>query len=89
MATQMVRGKGEEISSFDRMCGVLQKVEMAIGAGLSGRVGPIPAKGIIGSDRAGLIKTGLLFCWPSPTLYRASGLAGQPTLCENIFLKIF
>ena len=24
MATHMVRGKGEEISSFDRMCGVLQ-----------------------------------------------------------------
>ena len=27
MATQMVRGKGEEISSFDRMSGVLQKEE--------------------------------------------------------------
>ena len=27
MATQMARGKGEEISSFDRMSGVLQKEE--------------------------------------------------------------
>ena len=27
MATQMVREKGEEISSFDRMSGVLQKEE--------------------------------------------------------------
>ena len=24
-ATYLVRGKGEEISSFDRMCGVLQR----------------------------------------------------------------
>ena len=27
IATHMVRGKGEEISSFDRMCDVLQKGE--------------------------------------------------------------
>ena len=61
---------------------------LMIRAGNSGGVigpGRYRAKGIVGSDRAGLIKTGLLFCWPSPTLYRASGLAGQPTLCENIF----